>query len=170
MLYNLTDVFSNEGKEIELNIPYEQDIVSNGYETYPILEKSEIKLTLTNIAKGEIVITENCTLTIEVPCARCLKAVSNQLILTVEEHVKESDLADPEASEDLAYIDNYQLDIDALLGNEIMINWPMKVLCKEDCKGICKVCGKDLNEGDCGCDTFVPDPRMAVLKDIFNAK
>ena len=43
----------------------------------------------------------------------------------------------------------------------------MKILCKEDCKGLCSVCGKDLNEGKCDCDTFVPDPRMAAIMDIF---
>lgn len=169
MLYNLTDVFSNEEKVIELNAPLEQDIVSNGYETYPILEKSDIQLKLSNVMKGEIEIEGKCNLIIEVPCARCLKAVQEPIDIVVKEHVKENDLLDPETAEDMPYIEGYQLDMDALIGNEIMINWPMKVLCKEDCKGICKVCGKDLNEGDCGCDTFVPDPRMAVLKDIFNA-
>jgi uncharacterized protein len=66
-------------------------------------------------------------------------------------------------------MDGYQLNVDDLLTNEIVINWPMKVLCKPDCKGICRQCGKDLNTGTCGCDTFVPDPRMAVIKDIFDA-
>ncbi len=37
-----------------------------------------------------------------------------------------------------------------------------------DSKGICRQCGRDLNTGTCDCDTFVPDPRMAVIKDIFN--
>ena len=75
----------------------------------------------------------------------------------------------PEAADEMSFVTGYELDTDALVGNEILINWPMKVLCHEDCKGICTVCGKDLNDGECGCDTFVPDPRMAVIKDIFNA-
>ena len=63
----------------------------------------------------------------------------------------------------------YELDVDTLINNEILINMPVKVLCKEECKGICPVCGGNLNEKECGCDTFVPDPRMAAIKDIFNA-
>ena len=43
----------------------------------------------------------------------------------------------------------------------------MKVLCKDNCKGICSRCGANLNKGDCGCDTWVPDPRMAAIQDIF---
>ena len=63
----------------------------------------------------------------------------------------------------------YQADVDDLVYNEISVNWPMKILCRPDCKGICRVCGRDLNEGACECDTFIPDPRLAVIKDIFNA-
>ena len=43
----------------------------------------------------------------------------------------------------------------------------MKTLCREDCRGICRKCGRNLNEGDCGCDTVELDPRMAVIAEIF---
>ena len=57
----------------------------------------------------------------------------------------------------------------SLLIQEVLhMYWPTKILCKEDCKGICKKCGKDLNQGACGCDDFVPDVRFANLMDIFN--
>ena len=72
-------------------------------------------------------------------------------------------------TDEYPYLSGYELDTDVLIGNEILVNWPVKILCKEDCKGICPKCGRDLNQGDCGCDTFEPDPRMAVLKDIFIA-
>ena len=39
------------------------------------------------------------------------------------------------------------LDVDRLVYLEVLICWPLKVLCKEDCKGICSRCGKNLNEG-----------------------
>ena len=39
--------------------------------------------------------------------------------------------------------------------------------CKEDCKGLCPVCGTNLNEKECGCDRTVADPRMAAIQDIF---
>ena len=44
----------------------------------------------------------------------------------------------------------------------------MKVLCREDCKGLCPVCGKDLNDGDCGCDRTERDPRFESLRALFN--
>ena len=65
------------------------------------------------------------------------------------------------------YIAGYQLDVDALIADEMVLQWPLKVLCKEDCKGICTVCGKNLNEQECECDRTVLDPRMAAFLDIF---
>ena len=62
----------------------------------------------------------------------------------------------------------YDLDVDKLVYGEILMNWPMQVLCKEDCKGICSHCGKDLNEGPCSCEQESPDPRMAAIRDIFS--
>ena len=43
----------------------------------------------------------------------------------------------------------------------------MKVLCSEDCKGICNVCGQNLNEGTCDCEDTGLDPRMSVIRDVF---
>ena len=66
-------------------------------------------------------------------------------------------------------MNGYEMDAETLIDNEMIMSLPMKVLCKETCKGLCPVCGKNLNDGECGCDTFVPDPRMAAISDIFNA-
>ena len=68
-----------------------------------------------------------------------------------------------------SFMDGWQLDVEAFVYDEILVNWPAKILCKEDCKGICPVCGQNRNLKECGCDTFVPDPRMAAIQDIFNA-
>ena len=73
-----------------------------------------------------------------------------------------------EALDESSFIQNKELDTDKLLHNEVLINWPMWVLCKEDCKGICSICGKNLNHGTCDCDHTDLDPRMAQIRDIFN--
>jgi uncharacterized protein len=73
-----------------------------------------------------------------------------------------------EVFEQSAYVEGCQLDVDRLIYGEILVNWPMKVLCREECKGLCKKCGQNLNQGACGCDQFVPDPRMAAFEDMFN--
>ncbi|MBQ1604529.1 MAG: DUF177 domain-containing protein, partial [Lachnospiraceae bacterium] len=66
------------------------------------------------------------------------------------------------------FVNENQLDVDRLIFDEILVNWPAKVLCKDDCKGICLVCGQNLNIQDCGCNRQVIDPRMAAFQDVFD--
>ena len=66
------------------------------------------------------------------------------------------------------YITGMDLDGDRLVCDEILIQWPLKVLCKEDCKGICSKCGQNLNHGECDCEKGSLDPRMAAISDIFS--
>ena len=80
-------------------------------------------------------------------------------------------LSDEERVNDLdesSYLTGMNLDVDRLVYLEVLICWPLKVLCKEDCKGICSRCGKNLNEGPCGCKEEPKDPRMAAISDIFS--
>ena len=87
-------------------------------------------------------------------CDRCLtQATENQ----VHEFEEEFDKAD--AIDDL-------LDVTELLRDELLAGQPMKNLCKTDCKGLCPKCGANLNEGECGCERFIVDPRLAALQQL----
>ena len=59
------------------------------------------------------------------------------------------------------------IDITELVRDTVLAAQPLSKLCKPDCKGLCPVCGADLNQGDCGCDRFIPDPRMAALQELL---
>ena len=80
---------------------------------------------------------------------------------------------DPEETEDsdeldeTNYIDGCSLDVEQLVRNELLVGWPTKVLCSDDCKGICSVCGQNLNEGTCDCEDTSLDPRMSAIRDVF---
>lgn len=169
MLINLTDIFSSEQKVEEKEIEYTPDCYGLSGDSYDIVSKTPVKMQLTNIGKGKANVKGNIDLTLSMVCDRCLKSVEVPLAISFESDISEEALQDTQDADEFFYMDGLKLDTEKLISNEILINWPPKVLCNEDCKGICKVCGKDLNLGDCGCDDFVPDPRMAVLKDIFNA-
>lgn len=87
-------------------------------------------------------------------CDRCLaQATENQ----VHEFEEEFDKA--EAVDDL-------LDVTELLRDTLLAGQPMKNLCKADCKGLCPKCGANLNDGECGCDKFIVDPRLAALENF----
>ncbi|HKM04153.1 MAG TPA: DUF177 domain-containing protein [Lachnospiraceae bacterium] len=168
MLVNLTDILSSENLVIHKMIEIELDSIDYLTEKFVLIEKEPLNLTLTNMGSKKVLIEGKIRLVLRMNCDRCLKdvnivfdlALSRMVVAPGEEKADEDE-------EEQSFMDKYHLDVDELVYSEIMMNWPMKVLCAESCKGICKKCGNDLNDGDCGCDTFVPDPRMAVIKDIF---
>jgi uncharacterized protein len=58
------------------------------------------------------------------------------------------------------------VDLDPFLREQIILALPAYPVCDESCKGLCPVCGANLNERECGCDRHVPDPRWAGLKNV----
>lgn len=171
MLLNLSDVLASDGKIIKTSVECNMTDFQYGTETYDILLLEPISLLLSNRGKGKASIEGNLSITFLISCGRCLKGVEYKLDVSFDRLVVSPDLLKDmeEAKEEQWFVKDYQLHVKDLIYNEIMMNWPAKVLCIDDCKGICNICGKDLNVADCGCDTYVPDPRMASIKDIFNA-
>lgn len=170
MFVNLTDVFTMEDKQVTMQERSELTQVEIGGAVFPVTDQIPVNLTFTNIGKGKVRIIGDTEMTFAMNCDRCLKPVEQTLRIRFDREVFAPDMIEsvPDGADDQEFMDGYQLDVEDLLYNEIVMNWPMKVLCKPDCKGICRLCGQDLNTGTCDCDTFVPDPRMAVIKDIFN--
>ncbi len=99
------------------------------------------------------------------PCARCLADVSGEFALTVERTVvTPREAADmDESDDDFVVTEDGFLDADELLLELFELNFPQKVLCREDCRGLCPHCGADLNTAPCHCDGKVADPRLAPL-------
>lgn len=172
MLMNLTEVLTTEGKTEEKRIDMEMTSFSYQGSVFRIQEQTPLTLKLSNRGNGKASIEGQMSLRLILPCDRCLKDVTTSIELSFDRQVNAPDRIEELSEEELDeqnFMEGYQLDVDILINNEILLNWPMKVLCRDNCAGICKVCGKDLNTGQCECDTFVPDPRMAKIKDIFNA-
>ena len=68
--------------------------------------------------------------------------------------------------DDYIVVENNVLDLDELINEEIQLFLPAKMLCKDDCKGLCQNCGKNLNYEKCECVKEV-DPRLAALADLL---
>lgn len=170
MLVNLTDVFTSEGRTVSKEAELELDKVTCHGQEFPVTEKEPVRLTLVNDGPGHALVQAETKLKVRMRCDRCLKEVEKELDLHISQKAVSLDKAsEEELEEQNDFMEGYELNIDSLICNEIMTCWPMKILCRPDCKGLCPVCGKDLNTGACGCDTFVPDPRMAAIMDVFNA-
>ncbi len=171
MLVNLSDVFTSEGKRIQKEVPLELTEFVSKMGTYEVESKSLINMTLSNIEPGKALVEGSVDLKFKTVCDRCLTEVSTPLSISFHRVVTSPELQTEEDEEidDLSCMEGYQLNVETFMYHEILSSWPAKILCKEDCKGLCMKCGQNLNTKDCGCDTFVPDPRMAVIQDIFNA-
>ena len=102
----------------------------------------------TFIARGKAACRRNFT------CDRCLTAADENFVCEFDEELAEEDI-----SENLA-------DITELVRDTILAGLPIRNLCSADCKGLCPICGKNLNDGECDCDKFIVDPRLASLKDL----
>lgn len=170
MLMNLTDVLTSEGKVVEKQAEIEFDEISCRTGVFSVVEKTPVTLTLTNLGMNKASVKGQAQIVLAMNCDRCLKPVTQKIELDFTRQVYGPDEYKENTEEDdCNFMEGYQLNVDDLIKNECFMNLPVKVLCKPDCKGICMQCGKDLNTGKCDCDTFVPDPRMARIKDIFDA-
>ena len=104
-------------------------------------------------------------------CARCLSPVSGAFTLDLEKTVAPRNLLGdlPEDKlDDYAIIEDGFLDMDEPLLEQLEMEFPARFLCREDCKGLCQKCGKNLNEGECDCDHKEIDPRLAPLQKILD--
>jgi len=104
-------------------------------------------------------------------CARCLAPVSGQFSLCLEKTVAPRNLLgdlDEDKLDDYAIIEDGFLDMDEPLLAELEMEFPLRFLCKEDCKGLCQRCGKNLNDGKCDCPEKEMDPRLAPLQKLLD--
>lgn len=99
-------------------------------------------------------------------CARCMKEITVSVRYRIDENLARDDGEVPE-DEDVILFHDTTVEIDDIVHDNFLMNVEGKYLCKEDCKGLCPTCGKDLNEGDCGCSDENIDPRWAGLLDIM---
>lgn len=169
MIIDISKVVKSINKEVSEEVSIELTSFESRLGDFPILQKSPVVLTITNQENKTLFIRGAVDITLSIPCGRCLEEVPTQLCFDIDKKldITEGALVDDEMEEN-DYLIGFELDVDKLVYAEILVNWPMKVLCKEDCEGICKVCGANLNKGDCGCQRTELDPRMAAIQDIFS--
>lgn len=169
MLINLSELFPVEGKSKTYDLELEMTQFHAPDGVYGIVEKHPVNLVITNQGDKVLTVKGEADVCLEMPCSRCLEPVKVPFHLEIDQKVdmKQTDEDRAADLDEQFYINGYNLDVDQLVGNELTLNLPMKVLCSEDCKGICNRCGTNLNHETCDCDTRSLDPRMAVIQDIF---
>ncbi len=172
MMLNLYDVLSVVGQESTAKVEMAQLKTSFRGEDIVVTCQKPFEVVMSHVSKDIVSIAFKTQVDVVRTCSRCLSDVECSYDLSVFRNInvvsKEAYIEDASEADEISYIEDCNLDIDMLVLDELYTMLPMNVVCKEDCKGICKVCGTNLNESTCNCDQTVPDPRMAVFSDIFN--
>ena len=170
MKIDITDLLSIENR-IEERLT-ETDLVSfrSKLGDFPIRKKEPFTLHLENQDNKWLLVSGRTKVTLAMPCARCLEETSATVSLVIDRKIPlkapEGDEGEAEGAAD--YLEGCSLDVDKLVFDEILLNRPLKVLCSNDCKGICRTCGANLNHAPCSCCKTEPDPRMAAIRDVFD--
>jgi uncharacterized protein len=110
---------------------------------------------------------------LELACARCLDPVQHDLQHNFDllyrpqgADAGREELSVTAAEAEVSYYQGDGLLLEDVLREQILLAVPVKVICRDDCKGLCPQCGTNLNQEQCSCDTPVADARWLALKDL----
>jgi uncharacterized protein len=124
--------------------------------------------------KEQFHLTGTVKTALELTCSRCLEAFPGPVDASFDlryqpfaqntggEHGAEREIQEDDLS--TAFYENEELDLGQLMREQFYLALPMKPLCRDDCQGLCALCGTNLNRGTCDCKREWEDPRFAVLK------
>ena len=166
MTINLSEFFSNPSAVKDFTVEPSFDTLVLKRNSYPVAAKEPFKIHAARV-ENKIRLRGSTAVDLFIPCDRCLDDVRIHFPIEINLSVATDEEPDGIEDDERSFMDGCILDVDKLITNEIVVALPTKVLCKEDCRGLCPVCGTNLNHGDCGCDRHVADPRMAAIRDIF---
>lgn len=142
-LKELFDIIG-ERKTIDYSITADKLSEYGGYSfASPVAVTGEIE----NRA-GVVTLRFKTVFTMDHTCDRCLKEFRREYVYDFEHTLVRSVQSD---KDDYVVCENNTLDLDELAISDLLLQLPTKILCRDDCKGLCYVCGQDLNEGKCNC-------------------
>lgn len=163
MLLKLENLFENEGEHLELDQAFDFSGEELGG-VHPFVSPVRIQGEIRNRA-GIVSMRAEAAFTYRAPCDRCAADTARDMLIPLE-HVLVTHL-DEEDTGEFIIVEGMQLDLAALVWEDILLALPTKFLCRADCKGLCPACGKNLNDGSCGCQKPI-DPRLAVLRQLLD--
>lgn len=114
--------------------------------------------------KEGILVQAHLNAAVQAECYRCLTPTAHPITLDIEELYA----TQPESDSEFRIHEDGILDLSPLLRAEIVIVGMERVLCREECQGLCPTCGANLNTDSCRCDLDNVDPRLAALRQLLD--
>jgi uncharacterized protein len=162
-LLDLTGLLRGEVRELDFDMTLspELDVEAIAIDAPPRIKGKAVNLS------GYITFDAELTVKYTTHCSRCLKEVSTTMKQKIFSPIAEK-LENMDNEEYIIPEQNVKINLDDIAREAFFLNLPMTHLCKKDCKGLCAKCGKDKNEGDCGCVIKEKDPRWKALEGFFD--
>ena len=165
MQLGLSQIIDRPGESISYSASVDLSDLQYGT-SYPVTEPVLASGMVRNTA-GVLVMTGLITTCIHGTCDRCAADFDRELEIPIDA-VLVTELANEENEDEWVFpLDGDNADLDDIIRTTFVLNLDSKLLCSEECKGLCCRCGKNLNDGPCGCQKEI-DPRLAALKQLLN--
>lgn len=172
MIVNILEPSRKLGVAVPFSFSTSAEELGALHDDYTFEGAIDVKGTITNTGRAyRLSGTISCVKSFD--CDRCLEHSVQQQTHQFEEDFQQGVelVGDGDnQSTDISYFEGESIDITALVRDTLLAAQSLSNICREDCQGLCLICGANLNHGDCGCDRFIPDPRLAALKDFFKGK
>ena len=165
MRLGLSQIIARPGESISYSAVVDLSDLQYGT-CFPVTEPVKAEGTVRNTA-GVLVMKGEITTTIHGICDRCASEFDRDVVIPIDA-VLVTELANEENEDEWVFtLEGDSADLDDIVRTVFVLNMDSKLLCSDDCKGLCCRCGKNLNDGPCSCEKEI-DPRLAALKQLLN--
>ena len=165
MLLGLSKIIDCPGQSVTFSTSVDLSDLQYG-EVYPVTEPVQASGVVRNTA-GVLVMTGSIHTTIHGVCDRCAGDFHRNVEFPIDV-VLVTELTNEENEDEWVFpLEGDSADLEDIVRTVFVLNLDSKLLCKDDCQGLCCRCGKNLNEGPCGCQKEL-DPRFAALRQLLD--
>ncbi len=165
MTLDLSSILNFEGKTMALE--KELDFAKDNDAGLCFEGPVKVSGTVSNVG-GSLELSAKATATIVHQCDRCCEEFPCEFSCNFEERMLKEDFhTESNENPGAIYFKATNVDLGEIVLNNIILSLPLKNLCKDDCQGLCPVCGKNLNNGGCDCDSRTTDPRFDILDKLL---
>ncbi len=164
MRLGLSEIIDCPGASLPFSVSVDLSDLRYG-NSFPVTQPVQAQGQVRNTA-GVLVMTGLIETTIFGVCDRCASDFSREVAFPIDV-VLVTELANEENEDEWVFpLEGDSADLEDIVRTVFVLNLDSKLLCKDDCQGLCCRCGKNLNDGPCGCQKEL-DPRFAALKQLL---
>ncbi|MDA3846463.1 MAG: DUF177 domain-containing protein [Vallitaleaceae bacterium] len=169
MLINLSEIISRDNSIESINAQLDINHITFNKQKIQLVDGIAVVLRVKDNDEHSVNVTGSIKTKLQLNCDRCNVPLNYSLYVEFSKFINLGDTKDAE-DEFEGIVSGSMLDVDTFAQNEIYLNFPMKVLCNEQCNGVCQICGINLNEKSCTCEKNDIDPRWLGLKNLYDEK